>query len=82
MASKKLAPVERCLGITSLTCSTLNSWDNISAADKETMKELLRKGMLTDDAGLKNLLGELIRQHDLECAKARSKEAEKSKPGQ
>ena len=54
------------MGILSLTCSVLNSWDNISAADKETLNELLRKGVLTDDAGLKNILGELIRQHDLE----------------
>jgi hypothetical protein len=82
LLNKKVSSVERCMGMLALTCSTLNGWDNISAADKETMKEFLRKGVLTDDEGMKNLLGELIRQHDLERAKARSKEAEKSKPGQ
>ena len=82
LVNKKIGPVERCMGFLSLTCSTLNSWDSISPAQKETMKELLRKGVLTDDEGLTGILGELIRQHDLERAKAGSKEAEKSKPSQ
>jgi autotransporter-associated beta strand protein len=81
LVNKKLAPVERLMGMVGLTCSTLNNWDNMPDADREALKGLVQRGVLTDDAGLKSILLEVARLHDLDRQnqKARPKEAEKSK---
>ena len=42
--SKKTAPVERIDGIVGLSSSTLDGLSNLSAADRQLLKELVRKG--------------------------------------
>ncbi len=82
LLSKKTAPVERTMGIVSLTSSMLSGLSSMSAADDAVMMELVRKGTFTSDEEMKVILQEALRLHALEREKARSKEAEKGKPGQ
>ena len=82
LLSKKTAPVERTMGIVSLTSSMLSGLSTLSAADDAVMMELVRKGTFTSDEEMKGILQEALRLHAQEREKARSKEAEKGKPGQ
>jgi polysaccharide export outer membrane protein len=82
LLAKKTAPVERTMGVVSLTSSVLSGLNGLSAADEEVMKEMVRKGTFTHDEEMKGILLEAIRLHALEREKSRAKEAEKSKPGQ
>ena len=82
LVGKKTAIVERMMGILGLTNSTLRGLDRDSATDDEVLKQLTEKGVFTDDAEMKAMVQEMIRLHAAEREKARSKETEKSKPGQ
>ncbi|MGA2254066.1 MAG: polysaccharide biosynthesis/export family protein, partial [Thermoguttaceae bacterium] len=81
LLGKTTAPIERIMGVVGLTTSTLGGL-NGTPVDNEVLKEFVRKGMFADDERLKNMLWKVIRLREVEREKARSKEAEKSKPGQ
>ena len=49
LLSKKTAIIERFCGVVGLTNATLRGLDGMSATDSAVMKELVRKGIFTDD---------------------------------
>ena len=79
---RRTAVIERLMGVVGLTTSTLGGLKAVSAADREVLKELVRKGVFTDDAGLKDILLEVLDNRGSDREKARPKKAEKSLPGQ
>ncbi len=79
LLAKKTAPIERLSGIVSLITSTLRGLDDASAADYEVLKNLVRKGVFTDDEEMKRILQEAIHARELEGKKAPSKAAENGK---
>jgi hypothetical protein len=78
LLAKKTAPIERIMGIMGLTSSTLSGLSGASV-DDEVLKELVRKGVFTDDAEMKGILQELIRLRALNRENAPSKEAAERK---
>ena len=82
MIGKKTAPMERLAGIVGLTTSVLRGLESMSAADRELLKELVQKGVVTDDEEMKGILQEMIRASEANHEKTRTKGAEKNKPGQ
>jgi hypothetical protein len=60
MLSKKTAPIERAMGIISLTTSTLQSL-NATPNGAAAVKELLRKGVFDSDPEVKRIVEESIR---------------------
>jgi polysaccharide biosynthesis/export protein len=54
--SKKTAIVERLDGVVGLTSSTLSGLNSLSAADRAVIKDLVRKGVFTDDEEIKRLM--------------------------
>jgi protein involved in polysaccharide export with SLBB domain len=81
LLGKKTAILERLNGIVSLTTNTISGLDNAPGADA-VLKDLVRKGVFTDDEELKGILQEVIRLREVEQKKAPPKEAEKRKLGQ
>jgi polysaccharide biosynthesis/export protein len=77
LIGKNTAPLERMLGIISLTTSTIRGLDDSSPAAAEVVKELVGKGRITGDEEFKQILLEAIRLHDLNREKAGPKEAKK-----
>lgn len=55
LMAKKTAPIERMMGLISLTTSTVSGLQGTPAA-REAVKDLLRKGLSGEDAELKKLL--------------------------
>ena len=78
LITAKTAPIERIMGIISLTTSTMSSLSGTSGAD-ELLKELVRKGLITDDEDLKKLVLDMIRR-DEEGKKAAAKGPAEQKP--
>ncbi len=72
LMGKKTAPIERIMGILGLTTSTVQGLNGTPAAEK-LLKELVRKGLITDDEELKKIVLDAIR-HDEESRKAGAKE--------
>jgi hypothetical protein len=59
----RMLSLERTMGVVSLTASTLSALDGLSA-NHEVLKELVRKGVFSDDEELNNLLLEAMRRPD------------------
>jgi len=81
LISKKTAPIERIMGIISLTTSTVGSLNGTPGAD-EVLKELVRKGFITDDEELKKTVLDAIRLREEESKKAAAKAAAEQRPSQ
>jgi hypothetical protein len=77
LIGKKTAPVERIMGILGLTRNTLAGLNGMTAADSAVLKELVRKGVFTEDEEMKGILLETIRLTELEREKAHVQEAQK-----
>ncbi len=82
LLGRKTAVIERILGITGLTTATLRGLSTMSAADVEVLKELVRKGIFTDDQELKQLMLDMIHLGGQANTKAGSKEAAEQKASQ
>jgi autotransporter-associated beta strand protein len=80
LIAKRTAPVERMLGLISLTASTLRNLSG-PAANNEVFKELVRKGVFTDDEELKKLVLDAMRLGEQKNKKAGSKAAAEHKRG-
>ena len=63
LLNKKVAPLERTMGLISLTASTLRSLSNIPGGS-ETLKELVQKGFFTEDKELKKIVLDAIRRDE------------------
>ena len=79
LLSKKTAPIERAMGIVSLTTSTLQSM-NDTPGSAEAVRELVRKGVFDDDPTLKQLVEQAIRTSEAARKSAPPKAADESKP--
>ncbi len=80
LIGKKTAPIERIMGIIGLTTSTVSGLNN-TPATSETLKQLVRKGFISDDEELKRIVLDAVRRAEEESKKAAGKPAEQ-KPGQ
>ena len=80
--AKQTAIIERLNGVVALTNATLRGLDDAPAADVEVLKDLVRKGVFTNDEEIKRVLQEMLHATELNRKNAQSKEAEKGKPGQ
>ncbi len=74
----KTAAIERIMGIVGLTTSTVSGLNSTPGAD-EVLKELVRKGLITDDEELKKIVLDVIRR-DEEGKKAAAKTSAEQKP--
>jgi len=78
--AKKTAPIERIMGVIGLTTSTVSGLKSTPAA-AELVKELVRKGFITDDEELKRIVLDAIRR-DEESNTAGRKAATEQKLGE
>jgi autotransporter-associated beta strand protein len=78
MLSKKTAPLERAMGIISLTASCVQSL-NGTPGGVAAVQELLRKGVFDDNPELKRSVQEMLRLCEEESKKAAAKPPAKSK---
>ncbi len=81
LIAKKTAPVERAMGIISLTTSTVQGLSD-TPGGAPAVKELVRKGVFDDDPELKQSVQEMIRLCEEESRKAAAKPAAEHKPAQ
>jgi hypothetical protein len=79
MIAKKTAPLERLMGVTSLTTSVVNSL-GAAPGGGEAVKDLVRKNYLSDDEAVKQLVLDLVRIQEEESKKAGGKPAAERKP--
>jgi hypothetical protein len=78
LISKKTSPLERLMGITSLTTSVVASLGT-SPGGGEAVKDLVRKGLLSDDREVQQLVLDLVRIQEEESKKAAAKPAAEKK---
>ncbi len=78
LIAKKTAPIERIMGIVSLTASTVGGLSSTPGADA-VVKELVRRGLITDDEELMKIALDAIRRHE-ESKKAGARAVTESKP--
>jgi hypothetical protein len=76
LISKKTAPIERLMGITSLTVSTISSL-NSTPGGGAVVKDIAKRGLLADDEEVKQFVARLIQLQEEESKKLGSKPADK-----
>ncbi len=74
LLSKKTAPIERAMGVISLTTSVVQSIQN-APGGAAVVKELVRKGTFDDDPQLKRIVEDTLRICDEQSKKAAAKPA-------
>ena len=79
--STRMLSLERTMGVVSLTASTLSALDGLSA-NHEVLKELVRKGVFTDDEELNSLLLEAMRRPDQKNKDSGKQTGAEHRPGQ
>jgi autotransporter-associated beta strand protein len=80
LIAKKTAPVERLMGITSLTVSTVSSL-NSTPGGGAVLKDMAQRGSFADDEEVKQFVTRLIQLQEEESKKAGSKTSAEKKPG-
>ena len=80
LMATKTGHIERMMGLIGLTTSIIGGLNGTPGAD-EVVKELVRKGIITDDEEMKKIVLDAIRR-DEESKKAAGKAAAGQKPGQ
>ncbi len=69
LLGKNTAPIERIMGILSLTTSVVRGIGETPSADV-LLKEFVQKGLITDDEGMKKIVSDIIRLRSEESKKA------------